>query len=518
MSDLAARLGFPPRDDETYYTVVVLLNEQLEELLKSGYHDPVPDDSLLPPVRAGSLSELDRDSVNALKAALPGRLDDHPVPGLLVSAFENKDDLDDKSIQLVAKSTHLGILLTDMGEEYNAHVVHACRRARLLITRDRHLLPHIPSFRQSFSKIAKELESLKERPPKEINVHDLQLDDWIRSFTTYITDRRMYKRHSFGSDVASDGEAIQHPVPDDGDVELMVSEPAVTVPFPNSPEEARDDQPKVGKAIRPLVESTPQDRSRGMAFNRANEIVNRLCRDSSGAPCLTSRLTEFQVRRSFELCYQHLGTLPAHLMVAISILTGRGVERLLSLELCRKSKTGGAGEYWIVESNRVYLRYEPDLPEHKKITSLKGIDRMSDNSVRLAVPRRISKSLLALYGNNRHLRQKIDISPVVSKLAKDIDKSITSTRLMSAFSHALNAEGVDEVLIAWLTGGSPKHNAGMYYTLLSRTDASEAHAEFVDSLLAFAGLKERLPRHESNEYVGTRIRINPAFITRTFRL
>ena len=289
------------------------------------------------------------------------------------------------------------------------------------------------------------------------------------------------------------------------------------MPFPNSPEEARDDQPKAGKAVRPLIQSTSSDRSRGMAWSRGKEMLNRLFMDHSAAPCLSSRLTDFQVRRSFEICYRRVLESPAHLIAALVILTGRRADRLTSLELRRQSKADGPGEYWLVESGRVSLRYEPSLPDHNKVTKLKGIKKATDNSIRTALPRRIGKALLKLYGRSRRLRRPIDVQPAITELTQGIDKNITAVRLSSALAYGLNAEGIDDVLIAWLTGGSPRHNAGMYYTLVSRADAATAYAGFVDSLLEHVGVKERLDRTADKAYVGTRIRINPEFIARSFQ-
>ncbi len=516
MSDLDSRLGLPLDNDDAYDIAVALIHEQIRELEKPGYHDPPPDESMLPNARSGALQHVNAESVKQLRSALQGTVEEHPVPSLLIAAHNEGDELDERLVHIVAKTVHLSLLLTDMGEEYNEEIVQACRRARLLLKRDRKLLPLVPSFKRAFSTIAESLQSLYDNPPEGEDIHGLQLEYWIRSFTTYLDNRQKYTRHAFGSDTGITGESVEHPVLDEDDAALSVAEAPCTVPFPNSPEEARDDQPKAGKAVRPLIKSTSSDRSRGMAWSRGKEMMNRLFMEFSLAPCLGSRLTDFQVRRSFEICYRRVSKSPAHLLTALLILTGRRADRLNALELRKQSNADGPGEYWLVESGRVFLRYEPKLPDHDKVTKLKGIKKASDNSIRMALPRRISNALLQLYGRNRRLRRPVDIEPAITELSREVDKHISAVRLSNTLTHALNADGVDDVLMAWLTGGSPKHNAGMYYTLVSRADAATAHADFVDALLKHVGVKERLDRTADKTYVGTRIRIDPEFIARSF--
>lgn len=518
MKKIEALLGIPQQDPGARRTFLALLHQQMTKLKDERYKDLPPGGPDFAWIDTDYVQTVNDDQVGDLKSALPGHVKDHPLPALLIAAFNSSDDPDDGLDHIIAKTVHLSLMLAQMGPKYDNEIVIACRRARLLLGRDNNLLRHLPSFRQSFQEITEGLKSLADSPPSSLAKHEDRLCKWHDCFKTFVDQREKHTRQVYGSDVTLEGERVEHLLPENEDVSLSVCEPPITVPFPNSAEEAQSDQPKAGKAARPLIATTPNDRSRGMAHNRGREIVHRLFMDSLAPPCHDNRLTTHQVRRAFEICYRHAPRSEAHLMTALVILTGRPATRLSSLAMCRGKTVRGHGESWVVTSHHVYLRYEPELPEHDKVTRQKGIKKISDNGVYTVLPTRLGNALVKLYRGEQRLEREIDNSSAIAELSQEIDKKITVGRLSHALPHTLDADGIDDVLIAWLSGGAPKQNAGMYYTLISRTEAAETHAKFVNTLLEHAGERDRVVPSTRSGYVGTRLRINPAFIVRSFRL
>lgn len=509
-------VALPSDDNRAHVTATALLYEQFRELQREKYVDLPPADSLLPIALSRVPSPVSPEDVDHLSSVIKGQWEDFPVPALLVSAYLHSES-GDKFAGIVAKVIHMSLMLGRMGSEYHDEVVLVCRRARHLLTREKALLDHLPEFHQSFQQIAEGLSALLEDPPAPVESHTKRLEEWNRCVTTILDGRMKHQRHTFGADITAGGEVIEHPLPDFDDSALAVSEAPCTVPFPNSPEEARDDQPKAGQDVRTQLPATSEDRSRGIAWNQGKEMINRLHMLSSGAPCLGSRLTASQVRRAFEICYEKLNDSPAHLLVALVILTGRRADRLVSLEVPRGRSRSDPGECWLTQPDGVYLRYQPELPEHKPVTRLPGIQRTSDNSIRTPLPPRVGEALLNLYRSGDQPINNIDIGPAIAELRQRIDKNISAVRLCNALEYELSNNGVDEVLIAWLTGGSPKHYAGMYYTLVARRTAAEAYADVVNDLMDVVGATDRLPIPEDDSYVGTRVRINPKFITESFQ-
>ncbi len=518
MNDLERRLGLDLDEVADQVTVCALLRQQLHDLDDPAYVDPPPDVSLLPTIHNVTKQAASSEDVKRLSVALTGQMEVRPLPVLLVKTNEAEDDLGESHAGIVAKTVHLCLGLAEMGDEYADEIIRACRRARLLISRDNEVLSHVPSFRASFADIAKSLELRAAEPPEGLEYFAPRFEEWRLSFSTYVDGRQKHSRHAFGSDVFVAGELIEHPSLDDADASLIVSEDAIAVPFPNSPEEVRNDQPKAGKAVRALVKSTSSDRSRGAAFYQGKEILNRLFMNHAAPISLDSRLTPHQVCRAFDLCYRQATKSAAHLLTSLVILTGRRPDKLAALKMHRRRQPAGPGEYWLVELDRVYLWYEPELPKHEKVAALKGIQKAKDNGIRMVLPRRLSKALIKLYRGNSGLRRAVDTRPAISDVVKLVDKKITAIRLSHSLTHALTSQGIDEVTIAWLSGGAPKHNAGMYYTLVNRNEAASAYVDFANSLLEHVGVKERIMPTEDQTFVGTRIRINPKFIARSFQL
>ncbi len=515
-SNAGSGLGFPNHDKKACETAITLLSQQIVELRKENYEGSPLDESISRIAPSTPSSIIRSEDVKYLSSVISRRWKNYPVPALLASAYQHADS-SDKFTGIVTKVVHLCLLLAKMGSEYHDEVVLVCRRTRLLLTREKVLLTHLPDFRQSFAGIAGALAVLLEKPPTEVKDHTNRLEEWHRCVATLLDGRKKYKRHVFGSEVVATGEIVEHPLPDLDDCALAVSEEPLTVPFPNSPEEARDDQPKAGKDVRPLVPMTYEDRSRGIAWNQGKEMINQLHMLSSGTPCLGSRLTAYQVRRAFEICYKKVDDSPAHLLAALVILTGRRADRLKSLKVSRGRIRSEPGECWLTQHDGVYLRYQPELPEHKSVTRLPGIQRTSDNSIRTPLPPRVGHALLRLYDSSTQPMSDIDIGPVVAELRRRIDKNISEVRLSNALQYKLSDNGIDEVLIAWLIGGSPKHHAGIYYTLIARRTATEAYAEVINDLFDAVDSTDRLSSSEDSTYVGTRIRINPKFIAGFFQ-
>jgi len=523
MDDLASRLGLWEFDDELVVTIDKLLAQHVGDIEQLGIDLDVgaERDALVESDLNGA--DVTEHELDDLRGALTNARSKYPLVALLVEGIHDHSEYPDEYRLIVTRSVQVAIALAEMGESYAEDIRIACRRARRLREKEREyaaLLPHLPRFDQPLEMIATGLQELSESEDPRLKPFADRLERWARAVRTPVEGRDKHSVTSPGSALLIPGQVSAMESDEFPDVSVSVAETPVDTAYPDAPEEAQHDRSKAGAAVRAQPKTTAQDRSDGIGYLRGEQIVNRLHMDAASPPALHSRLTRNEAMWAFQKAYRRAETSSGYLFEALSMLTGRRVERLLNLALVNDQLDTTLNEYWFHRNGRVALWYRPVLPRFDDLMNLGILEQSVDEGIALPLPPKLGELLLARLARQGAAGIAVDAANAVKQIANETDKRITGPRLSKVMPQRLTANSVDEVDVAWLSGKAPEHCAGLYYSVIPRKRLIATYYAYVDELLEGAGGAREWPTKPPlpDGVVGSRIRIQDEHVARLFNL
>lgn len=517
MDDIALRLKLGDFGDSIGATLESLVNARLDQLDALNIDYSFDRDELFGSADVGI---IEKNALQILDSVFDrSHRDSHPLPVLLYFGQREHPDEPDAFQVIVARSVELAIELAAHDASRHEDIVMICRRARLLVeqpSRYARLMMKLPDFTLPFDDIADGLQILSDDP----ELQDLadRLRRWA-SVIRVVTDGRAKRQSSLpGAPLRVAGCVTEIESSEDDDVVIAVAEPAVDTVYPNAPEEAQHDRPKDGASAYIQPVTTSKDRADGMGHLRGEQIVNRQHMESTCPSSLHSQLTNNEAKWAFGQAYRMAATSSGYLFAALAIVTGRRIEHLKSLPLVTDHIDPEQNEYWFHRNGVVALWYRVRLPQFVDLMKLDIVEQSSDEGIALPLPPKLAALLLKYLARKRKNTSDRDAAEAVAQLAASIDKRVTAPRLSKVLLKELTLRGVDEVDVAWLSGMSARHCAGLYYSVIPRARLLQTYYDFVDDLMASTGdaWPDRPPLPTGD--VGTRIRVRDELVTRLFSL
>lgn len=520
MDDLASRLMLRDFDDGVVGTLEKLLAQRIDEIESLGLNSDidverdvlVESDAVDVDFEDGELEKLEADC---------GK--DHPLPSLLMFGGATHSTHPVEFQLIVTRSVHLAIGLAAMGDSHHDDIVMGCRRAWRLKEREEEfkpLMPLLPDFGQPFDAIADELQTLSESEDPVIQKFADRLGRWARVIRVLVEGRDKHTVTSPGSRLRLPGRVTAMESQEFPDVVVSIAESPIETAYPNAPEEAQHDRAKGGSPAYIQPKTTSRDRADGIGYLRGQQIINRLHMESACPTALHSRLTKNEGCWAFAKAYRLAETSSGYLFTALAILTGRRVERLLALDVVNDTLDNTQTEYWFQRNGVVALWYRPTLPRFDALMKLGILEQSNDEGIALPMPPKLGKLLLAHLKKRRPPTVTKDAADAVSQIAGDTDKRVTAVRLSKFMGQRLTAIDIDEVDVAWLSGISAGHRAGLYYSVIPRERLIHTYYEYVDEVMAGVSdadqWNDRPPL--PGGVVGSRIRVKPEHVTRLFNL
>lgn len=213
--------------------------------------------------------------------------------------------------------------------------------------------------------------------------------------------------------------------------------------------------------------NTPESlrRSYVLSAMHAKTVAGSIERREKRLVCLTSRLSNYEKRILLSELRQRLDKCEIAYLLYLVLATGRDLRTLLGIE--RVEKVGdfkGIGNAYILreEDSEIYLVYRQELPPHRLPEEQKILVNQKNAAVTLPIP-----------CDSRAIRELPTICEQEAKLqATDLLKEInhangtrlTLRKITDNLADFLHHRGVDDVLIALLTGNQRLQEAGLYYT------------------------------------------------------
>lgn len=518
MTDLIAKLRLQDFSDNANQTIASLLASRIEDIDSLGLttEAPVPEEltALFPPTTA----EFSKQHIKRLESELLKEWGEHPVPVLLCFGATPHLSHPEEFDIIVTRSIQLAVGLAAAGDDYDDQILDVCRRAWRLKSDDfEGVIPQLPPFQHPFATIAEEISSLASAPgSKEFA---LRFTKWARSIQTFVDKRQRHKTTAPGTRMKVAGQSREVVLDDDDDLRLTIADAPFDSALPNAPEEIRHDRPIECSAARIQAESDSKDRHDGIVHVRGEHILNRQHMQYVSPRSHPSRLTTNEALQAFHACYERAETSSGYLFTALSMLTGRRVDRLISLKLVEGALDKRRNEYWLYRNRTLALYYESELPRFEQLMQLDIVESSGDGGFALPIPPKLAKPLLAFLRRPRKPSVKSDVTSVISQLVQQIDARITSVRLSKVMKHELTLLGIDEVDVALLSGIAAEHCAGLYYSTVPRERLAKTYYRYVSLLLRGHPDKKALkwPPLPSGD-VGSRIRIRPETVARYFEL
>ena len=512
MSIILEALGYSDLEADHQRTVDALLSEQLRRLEKGKFGD---SEFAFDATQLGigeAEPHADDKSRRALLKWLNGYFATHSLFVLLAKPYQGPKIYAAKYESLVTKTVQLVLRLAQLGPEYADDIYTACRRVWLIQSpSESALLKKICRFEQPLESIHALLQGLIDGDePAPRKFHD-NLERWCSTINRARLAKAKQHRERLGDAQHLPAEVVRHEELSDQGAALEVVSSKVDSVFPASKRETQHDRSPEGRLARIQDDSSAHDCSRGMAHFRGQEIVNRFHMHFASPGCLYSRLTTHEIKSAFSWCFRRMWQSPAFLMVLTSMLVGRSVDHLVSLPVTHKIPERGVGDFWLEGKETIALYHRPDLPLHASV----DLDRDDGkNGFWLPLPPSIGKALRKFLEANGRQFPSLDIGPAIGELRKNVSDRITALNLRRSLSECLINNGVDEAIVALISGVSPEHCAALYYTSLPKSVVLTTFFDHLDTWFPEAKPK----RWDSpSELVGSRLRFDPETVSALFR-
>lgn len=222
-------------------------------------------------------------------------------------------------------------------------------------------------------------------------------------------------------------------------------------------------------------------RSQVLSAMYAKTVAGALERREKRLICLTNRLTKYEVEILLSELVSRMEFCDVAYMLYLVLATGRRPDKLLQAEqVARPQDFHESGDaYCRGRSANIYWLYRHGLPAH----------RLPDKQLRLLDQQKAAVVLPVPCGSNvvRPLPEGKELELQAEELLKRINKA-NSTRLSVSkiadhLANYLHRQGVDDVLIALITGNPDIQEAGLYYTQYRTSSIYRAYQRYLKTEL-----------------------------------
>jgi site-specific recombinase XerD len=512
MSDILSTLGFDDVDASCQKVAFALLAAELERLRAVSYADPdfaFDADSI--GILANVKSPTTRDQIEML-ASPRIRRKTHPFIYLLGLPYKGPDPSKSQYEKMKTKTTQLVLRLASMGVEYQNDIYVACRRVWLAQgKKQRWLLETLRPFDRPFSEIHDDI--LRVAATEDAVAANMvgTLEEWASVIQRTLDEKEKQRRFQPGDVHMLSPDVVCYESLDDDATTMHVVVPGEECNQPASGDETQFDRSLQGQLAHVQPPSTSFDRSNGIVAARGLEISKRQQMLYASPPCMDSRLTDHEIDKSFDYLLSRAEASTDHLVLLLSMILGRSVPRLCAITTATHRRDLPVGEYWTIGNETVALAYRPELPIHSDLNFER--DDCGDH-IHLPLPPSVGLALRKQLKQHNGRLSVVNCKSVIKALKRGISNRITAARLQQSLQQSCTSKGVDEVIVAWITGTPARHCAALYYSSLQRSDILSAYYDY---------LELRLPRKESKRWalpdgtVGSNLRVPQSLVSMLFQ-
>lgn len=282
-------------------------------------------------------------------------------------------------------------------------------------------------------------------------------------------------------------------------------------------------------------------RSHALSAMHAKTVAGSIERREKRLICLTNRLTRYETEILIAELKHRMPESDVAYLLYLALATGRRPKTLLEAKEIKSYKSfKEAGSAYSLGQQDLFLLYRQELPAHRVPDKQTVLLNQRSAPVVLPVPcgAEVVRPLLKTCGQDFELQAEA--------LLKEINKAnstkLSIGKITDHLANFLHHHGVDDVLIALLTGNPNLQEAGLYYSqydtvslyrayqlyreemLQAETqDPIESNAEHGGSQLvltedAVTGIFDHLKRHLHKEQVCGWDRVHNSFVMYTLHL
>lgn len=511
MSDVLASLRYDDLPEDVQATAAALLAIEIDKLETGEFDDR---DIQYDPENLGiafNYTPPTAKELKALRKQLTGKRETHSLFYLLARGYSGSKDHADLYLSMVTKTVQLALRLADMGDEYRDDVYVACRRVWLADEKQSWLFDQLSSFRRPFSEIRENILSAAASDDAKSDDAVDSLEDWASVIQRMLDEKAKRRRLHLGDPVSLAAEVIRLDDIAENGATIDVVSPREENTFPANDRETQHDRSPQKQLARVQPRSTSKDRSDGLVGLRGQEIVNGLHKRYASSPCLYARLTNYEIEKAFAECLKRSGRSTSHLLLLLSMIYGRNVERLSAIRTITPKAIAEPGDYWIVGRETVALAYQMDLPRHEGF-DFSGSE--NGNFIVLPLPPRIGQYVREMLVKGPDESPPVNISGALKDLRKNVSQRITALNLQQSLAQSLTSAGIDEAIVGWITGTAPEHCAALYYSSFEKSHVISVFYDYLESRLSEGELK-RWPMPDG--IVGSNLRVPEELVSDLFQ-
>ena len=441
------------------------------------------------------------------RPSLYGKMRSHPVAALLAQTPPSSPDEEVKYLVLRALVLAAAVAIRGWQRgEYLSPIENACRAVRKLA--EKHSNPvDLPLYKPDIASAYQEIIKSDERRQKQNVKLSKRLEPIRILFRKFVEDL---------PEITRDQSARQLDVIPLAEDEEIGTVEEVRDTFSKSPDhtglharEFCDDRSRRSIFVKlpPAPKTSPISRAPGAHHRRNVQLSHQIIRSRQLHNCDHKRLSTEDAITLYGACLKYLARLQSDnelaefcLFIALSLLTGRSVDRLKSLPLDKPNTT--QTEAWVRIERKVYLAYRPEIARqklHKSVLAVTEIgpgheifdkifERKDTQHLFLPLPDELSRPLLAFHSPQKRQHElALDTPPTwtMARLRKQLKLRlagpVTESRVANFLPSLLHHRGVDPLIAAYICGESPQHVAALHYTQIDSDTVTSTFRQTLES-------------------------------------
>lgn len=270
------------------------------------------------------------------------------------------------------------------------------------------------------------------------------------------------------------------------------------------PSEQRVDNQLPAAYIATQVESSaPASLRRSFALSAAHavSIAGSIERREKRLVCLTNRLTKFEIEILLAELRSRMTLSDAAYMLYLVLATGRKPAQLLEARHLRAlDDMQQPGTAYILKNDTIFWLYMHSLPAHALPENQRKLLNQKKTPVMFPVP--CSKQTLRPLPDMQCEELELQIEELIKEINNANGTRLSVGKIADHLTNFLHHEGIDDVLIALITGNPDIQKAGLYYTQFDTISIYNAYKRFRDKEL---GVKTQEPNVDNIAYGGSQL-------------
>lgn len=270
------------------------------------------------------------------------------------------------------------------------------------------------------------------------------------------------------------------------------------------PSEQRVDNQAPGTFIATQAEgNAPASLRRSFALNavRAESVAGSMERREKRLICLTNRLTRFEINILLSELRGRMERSDAAYVLYLALATGRRLTKLLEasqLHAIRDMQRPGNG--YFLDKDEIYWLYIHELPAH----ALPGNQRklLDQQKTPVVFPVPCSQQAIRRLPDTNAKELELQAEELLREINKSNATRLSVGKIADHLPNFLHHQGVDDVLIALITGNPDIQQAGLYYTQFDSISIYKAYKIFREEEL---GVKTQEPNPNNIAFGGSQL-------------